>query len=256
MFTPLLAQAAVDANTTEGTAAAIAGLFDRLDMLAQPTELVEKLQQLPVVMAAMFVAVGLVCLLQGFRLYKAVVLLIALITGVTVGYNLGHHVQAEVIVSCCLGVLLAVVAWPLMKYAVAVAGGLAGAFIGANAWTGFVAQMSDLGFTLNAQTPWIGALFGLLTLGLLSFILFELAVILFTSFSGATLAVLGIIALLLQIDALREGITNGLADKPMIIPMLVVVPAVIGLVLQQQLGGFKKLHDAGGAPAGAKPDPA
>ena len=256
MWTTLLAQAA-DANTTEGTAATIAHLFDRVDILAQPDQLMAKLANLPVVMAAVFVAIGLVCMLQGFRLYKGVVILIALITGISVGYKLGQTVEAEVIVAGCLGVLLAVVAWPLMKYAVAVAGGLAGAFIGANAWTGFVAQMSSHGFTLNEQTPWIGALFGLLTLGLLSFILFELAVVLFTSFSGATLCVLGIMALLLQIDGLREGITNSLAKKPMIVPMLVIVPAVIGLVLQHQFGGLKKTPPPkkAGAPAG-KPEAA
>ena len=38
---------------------------------------------------------------------------------------LGAHIQAEVIVAGCLAVLLAVVAWPFMKYAVAVFGGLA-----------------------------------------------------------------------------------------------------------------------------------
>ncbi|MBI1369595.1 MAG: hypothetical protein GC162_13190 [Planctomycetes bacterium] len=248
-FITTLAQAQADKSATE----AVVNIFSSFDALAHPKELVAALKQLPMVLAAIFICAGLVCMLQGFRLYKSVVIAIALITGLTVGYRLGETVKAEVILAGCLGVLLAVVAWPLMKYAVAVAGGIAGAFVGASAWVGIGTQLNNHGFHIDIGTPWVGALAGLLILGMLSFILFELSVVLFTSFSGSVLAVLGIIALMLQVDAWQSGIASGLVDKPMAIPLLVLVPAMVGLVLQHQWGAFKKMKKptSPGAPAAA-----
>ncbi|CAN0052854.1 unnamed protein product, partial [Ectocarpus fasciculatus] len=57
--------------------------------------------------------------------------------GSLAGYWLGLSIQAPPLIGAgCVGVLLAVLAIPLMKYAVAVLGGLSGAFIGANLWAG------------------------------------------------------------------------------------------------------------------------
>jgi len=242
MWTTLAQSAGGNTNAADNPAALIPKLFDRLDALAHPETLLGTLQQTGWVLAAIFVAVGLTCLLQGYKFYKWVVLLTALALGIAVGYKLGQHIQAEVIVAGCLGVLLAVVAWPFMKFAVAICGGLAGAFLGANAWTAIASQMNANPETMNLppEAYWAGALIGLVVLGLLSFILFELSVVVFTSISGSTLAVLGIIALLLQVPAWQTGITDAILANPLIVPMLVAVPAVIGLVLQHQMGAMQK----------------
>ena len=84
-------------------------LWQRLDALAHPDKLVEVLSQLSMVWAGVFVATGLICLLQGYRVYKGAVLLLALGLGGVVGYQLGLSIKAEVIVAGCLAVLLAVV---------------------------------------------------------------------------------------------------------------------------------------------------
>jgi hypothetical protein len=81
---------------------------------------------------------------------------------------------------------------------------------------------------------------GIIFFGLLSFILFQLSVVMFTSFSGALLAVIGTIALLLQVPAWRESIANALQANPLVIPVLVIVPAVIGLVIQHHWGGLEE----------------
>lgn len=226
-------------GTPGGLAETVANLFGRIDALAHPDELMTHLSQLHIALAGVFVACGLVCMLQGFRLYKGVVLIIAAITGISMGYQLGQRVHAEVIVAVCLGVLLAVVAWPLMKYAVAVAGGIAGAFVGANAWAGIAHMLAKSGVDVPGE-PWVGALVGLMLLGLLSFILFELSVVLFTSFSGSVLLVLGALSLLMQVESWRDGIREAVTDKPIVLPLLVIVPAVVGLVLQHQSGGLEK----------------
>ncbi len=221
-------------------------IFERIDALAHPDSLVDTLAQTTWVVGAIFLCVGLLCMLQGYKLYKGVVVLTALGMGIVLGYKLGQHIQAEAIVAGCLGVLLAVAAWPFMKFAVAMCGGLAGAFLGANAWSAIANHLNTQSGAINLPPDayWAGALIGLVFFGLLSFILFELSVVMFTSLSGSVLAVLGIVALLLQVAAWREVITDSLKANPLIMPMLIVVPAVIGLVLQYQFGGLQKQqHD-------------
>ena len=82
-------------GTATGMAETVANLFGRLDALAHPGELVTNLQQLHIAMAGVFIACGLVCLLQGFRLYKSVVIIIAGITGLSMGYQLGHSSRVK-----------------------------------------------------------------------------------------------------------------------------------------------------------------
>lgn len=235
----ILAQAQPTADPGQ-SAVQLPGIFRRIDALAHPDELIAVLQDMSWVIAAILVAVGLVCMLQGYKLYRWVVLLVALGLGMAVGWQLGEHIQAEVIVAGCLGVLLAVVAWPFMKFAVAACGGLAGAFIGANCWTAIAVQANKVGaINLPPDAYWAGALMGLILFGLLSFILFEVSVVVFTSFSGSVLATLGVIGLLLQVPSWQTGIANAIKANPMVVPMLVIVPAVAGLVIQHGFGGMK-----------------
>lgn len=212
----------------------VLSLFSRADALAQPDVLVEQLQALSAVWAIVFVVLGLACLLNGYKFYKIATVALALLIGAFAGYWLGQHIEAPFIVAACLGLLLGVVALPLMKYAIAVLGGLAGAFIGANLWTGIAAALNQTTATaLPLEAYWIGALIGLMLCGMLAFILFKLAVVMFTSMSGATIAVLGAIALLLSFEPWRESVTSGLTANQLVIPLLVVVPTVIGLIVQE-----------------------
>jgi hypothetical protein len=191
-----------------------------------------------VVWAVVFVIVGLLCMLNGYKFYKGVTIALAMTIGLFAGYHLGKKIDAEYIVAGCLAVLLAVGCWPLMKYAVAAMGGLAGAFVGANAWSAvghLLAQNSSnaQGALDAAQHYWIGALLGLIVCGMLAFVLFKLAVVVFTSVSGSTIAVIGAIALLLQFSAVRESVAQGLSAHALVVPLLVLVPAAIALILQQ-----------------------
>ncbi|MFA9478179.1 hypothetical protein ACERK3_07705 [Phycisphaerales bacterium AB-hyl4] len=225
----------------------IIGMFSRADTLAQPTELVAHLQTLGAIWAVIFLVAGMVCLLRGYQFYKPVTILLALLVGMVAGYALGLRIEAPYIVAGCLGLLLAVCALPLMKYAVALFGGLAGAFIGANLWTGLAAAFNQgAGMTLPSEAYWIGALVGLIVCGMLAFVLYNLSIVLFTSVSGATIAVLGAIALLLSFEGVRGPVADGLTASQLIVPMLVVVPAVMGLIIQETWGGAAKAEGAGG----------
>ncbi len=65
----------------------------------------------------------------------------------------------------------------------------------------------------------------------------------FTTLSGSVLATIGIISLMLQIPAWQSTVHSAL-NNAMVVPLLVVVPAVIGFVVQQQIGGFSQLREA------------
>jgi len=154
--------------------------------------------------------------------------------GLFAGYWIGQQIQAPFVVAGSLGLLLAAISFPLMKFAVSIFGGLTGAFIGANLWAGFASAMNKAADThIPVDAYWIGALVGLMLCGMLAFILYKLSIVLFTSVSGATIAVLGALALLLSFDPWQETIKSGLTASQMVIPLLVFVPAVIGLILQE-----------------------
>ncbi|MEM6552556.1 MAG: hypothetical protein AAF750_10580 [Planctomycetota bacterium] len=231
-------------------------IFSRPDTLAQPEQLTAQLANLSTMWALLLIVLGVVCLINGYKYYKVATLMAMLAIGSTVGFWLGGQIDApKIVMAACLGVLLAVVAFPLTKYAVAVLGGLSGAFIGANLWAGMAAAVNQAaakqaaeeaaaaGTTALANTEvmpggqyWIGALIGLVLFGLLAFILFKLSIVLFTSVAGATLAVFGVIALLMDIDGAAPQVVSGLKAHQLVVPLLVFVPAVIGFVLQEMWG--------------------
>ena len=209
-------------------------IFSRPDTLAHPEDLIPPLQAMSVVWSVIFLAAGLVCLLQGYRIYRPVTVILAFAIGAFAGYRLGQQINAEYIVAGCMGALMAVTCFRMMKYAVAIMGGLAGAFISANAWTAIVRLFhSGSGTSPIEQYHWISAAVGLLFGGMLAFILFKMSVVLFTSVSGATVAVLGGVALLLQMPSFSTQVRESISAHSMVVPLLVLVPAAIGFILQE-----------------------
>ena len=227
----------------------VSSIFDRGDALADPEHLIQGIQKLGVVWGLVFVIVGLLCLFNGYRWYRVTTIGLALVLGLFAGYILGEHIGAPYVVAGCLGALCFAVAFPLLKYAVAALGGLAGAFIGANTWQALAVGLNNLTGpdTVPADAYWAGALAGLLFCGMLAFILFKLSVVLYTSVSGSTLAVIGSLALVMTIEPWQQAVASALTESPAVVPILVFVPAVIGLVLQ---------HAGAGAAGGGRPKPA
>lgn len=229
-----LAQAGPKAE--ENLLQVITSVFSRPDTLAHPDKLMPHLQSMSVIWAVVFLTAGLVCILNGYKFYKPVTFILALLIGASVGWALGQRIQAESYITAgCLGALMAAACLPLMKYAVSIMGGLSGSFIGANAWTAVGKLIAESGNKVNnsADTCWIGALIGLVVFGMLAFILFKLSIVLFTSISGSTLAVFGAMALLLQVPQWQTAVTKSMTSHTIVLPLLVLVPAVIGLILQE-----------------------
>lgn len=219
-------------------------IFSSVDMLARPDSFTAHIANLSVVWAVVFVVVGLLCLLSGAKNYKTVTVALAFFVGLFAGYWLGKKIDAPYVIAGCLALLLGVAAYPLMKYAVSAFGGLAGAFVGANLWVGMAHALNKgAGTQIPGDAYWIGALFGLVVCGMMAFSLFKFSCVLFTSVTGATLAMIGVLCLLLSFQPWKASVVSGLTASQIVVPLLVFVPAVIGLILQQswtpQMAGAK-----------------
>lgn len=182
--------------------------------------------------------IGALFILFGFKAYKWVVVFNCIALGFWLGGLLGQKAQVATVAAVIGALLFGAISWPLMKYAVAVCGGLVGAVIGMVIWA-YCEQPVDM--------AWAGGLVGLVILGMLSFILFKTSVILFTCVQGAAMLVLGTAALLIKTTPWATTIDSNLAGKPILMPLLVMSVAVLGLLWQHQKHG---LIGNDGAPAG------
>jgi hypothetical protein len=127
-----------------------------------------------------------------------------------------------------------------MKWAVAVMGGLFGALLGLTLWKTF-------GF--EAGFAWTGAMMGLISCGLLCFIVFRGSVMAYTSLQGSVMLVFGILGLIYKYQSLAPRLTEGLKLKPFLLPMIVFIGAILGLIYQQNRENNGPAAAAAGAPA-------
>lgn len=219
----------------------------RMDLLNHPGELLDTLAQLHLVWAGIFITAGLFAVLNGYRWHRTIVIVCTFLVGMGIGHAASKSMDVNLLMSACIGCLAAVVAWPLMKYAIAASGGVAGAFAGANLWTA-LNQPPD--------TYYAGALIGLVAFGLLSFIFYKMVIVAMTCIAGAFVLVLGAITMLIHVESWGSALRHDFTANPALIPLLVLVAAVIGFVVQQNAvlasagsggGGGNK----GGAPGAA-----
>lgn len=174
-------------------------------------------------LAALLIGLGALYLVKGYDIYKALIVLNAGVLGASIGSTMGESMHAELPLAIVGGVAAAALSWPLMKWAVAVMGGLFGALVGASVW-----RMCDL----NPEFIWAGATIGLVTLGMLSFIVFRISVMMFTSLQGALMLIIGLLSLLYQYHEIAPQVTENMTLKPFLLPLAIFIPAVVGLVYQ------------------------
>jgi hypothetical protein len=225
-------------------------LSGRLDALNHPAHLTARLTELHPVWALVMVLLGAGALFNGFRWHKLIITALTAFLGVMAGLWLGGRMNGgENVAAGSLGLLFAIVALPGLKFATALFAGLTGAFLGANVWTASGGQ---------PESHHLGAIIGLVSMGMLAFISFRNVTILLTGIAGASLLVLGSLGLLLQIDSTHEAVSRTLSDSPLVLPIIAGSLAAISVILQFG-GGFKGLmaHADRCAPkpkpAGARP---
>ncbi len=195
----------------------------RLDLLNHPEELLGALANMHIVWASVLVVVGALCVINGYKWHKWVVIICAFLAGLGLGHLLSGQMGQSRIVMAAIGLLCAVVATPLLRYVVAIFGGLTGAFIGANAWSAF----SDA-----PDSHLAGAAMGFIAVGMAAFLMYRVVIVLFTSIGGGAMAVLGTLGLMLHVPSWEASIRTSLESNDLLLPLLVTVAAVTGLVLQ------------------------
>lgn len=174
--------------------------------------------------AMLLLLVGAVYLLFGWYFFKTLVLVNAVALGGYLGAVIGFK-AGSMMLGCLLGAVIAgAITWPLMKWAVAVMGGLCGAVLGATVWA---AAGQDM------QYAWAGAMTGLVGFGMLSFILFRGSIIMYTSLQGAAMIVLGLLGMLFRYS-IAPSLANSLTSHSFLLPMTVLLPAVAGLIYQHR----------------------
>jgi hypothetical protein len=184
------------------------------------------------IMAMLLFACGLVYMLQGWKVFKILVVANAAVIGAVVGGRIGGFLRGDntwLYTGIAGALLLAALAGPLMKYAISLMGGLVGSFVGYSLWT-YVANAAGRGDL--SHYAWVGALIGLITLGLLAFVILQAVVTIATSVQGSLMTSSGVVALLMKYEPLRNSLEVPLRDNTHLVALLVGVPAVIGVAFQ------------------------
>jgi len=181
-------------------------------------------QSMGALTAAALVLGGMIYLLFGVYAYRALVTINAAVLGAYIGGLLGERAGNAVAGSMVGGFAAAAATWPMMKYAVAIMGGMFGLLLGASVWRAG---------GLDPQYAWSGGLSGLIFCGMLSFLLFRGSVMMYTSLQGAVMLVFGLLGLIYKYQDLGPKVSENLSLRPFLLPLFIFVPATLGLIYQQ-----------------------
>jgi hypothetical protein len=180
---------------------------------------------LDVVEALTFISFGVVCLFYGWRIFKILVAICFGLLGLLVAIWANEQLIGGSVVWLAMICILffAIMSIPFMRWGVSLLGAVSGGILTAGATLAF--GVGDERLLLA------GGLIGLVAGGMISFIVFKIAVILFTSLGGSTLVATGLLGVLHQNTDPRK-LEMFASDYHWFLPLLILVPMVIGFVLQ------------------------
>jgi len=211
----ILAQAADSASSAEGSIVPIDTFWRHVTSLGQ-------------LEAFMFVSFGVVWLFYGWRVFKVLVVISFALLGLVLGMEITGRVQgiSNQFVGGVVGMLaLAILSVPLMRWAVGLLGAFAGAIFTAGIW---------YAIGLDERYILAGALIGMVGGGMISFIVFRIAVILFTSTGGGALVLTGGLALLYRYGSMQMQIERVVLHERWVLPVALMVPLLVGLIAQHK----------------------
>ena len=234
-----------------GAAGAAAGAaIDKLSMLNLPKhwpaqgDLIEWCMQMSPGTATILVIAGMIYLMFGYYAFKGLVTINAAMAGGCLGAIIGDRIADAALIGAVVGaVMAAATTRPMMKYAIAMMGGLFGALVGASLWRSA---------NLEPHLAWAGAMIGLITFGLLSFILFKTSVMMFTSLQGAVMLTFGVLGLVFKYQSIAPQVIQHLQVKPFLLPLAIFIPTMLGLIYQQHQASEAAGTGGGGGGGGGK----
>jgi len=198
----------------------------------------EQITALSWLQAVIAISFGVVWLVYGWRIFKILVVisfaLLGLYLGITVSQQLvspGEANHTEVWAGVIGLALLAFVSVPLMKWCVCILGAVAGGTLTAGLWYAF-------GFP--QLYIWAGGAIGIIAGGMISFIVFKAAVMLFSSLGGGAITLVGALALLhlyetKVIEPSTTRIHDMIFDHQWFLPVALLIPTIIGIITQNKL---------------------
>jgi hypothetical protein len=177
--------------------------------------------------ALTLIAFGSVCVFYGWQIFKILVSICAAFIGLLIGMELGKRGGSEIWGGVIGVVVFAIAAVPLVKWAVSVLAAIAGGIITGGIWHAC---------GLPPQYMWAGAMVGAVAGGMISFIIFKVAVMLFTCLAGTAMAMTGILALLHLYEPTSKGIADIVLTHAWFVPLALIVPTIGFIFLQNKMG--------------------
>lgn len=177
--------------------------------------------------ALVLIAIGFIFLVYGNAFHRILISLNAAIIGAWVGGLIGSKAGATIPGAMIGGFLCGAVAWPLLKWAVALVSAVIGFLIGASVWR-------TCGFE-STYAP-AGGMIGLTFLTMLGFITFRTAVILATGLQGAAMFVFGALGMLYKYEDITPRVDEIVKSNQYILMIAVLIPAFVGVIYQHSIG--------------------
>lgn len=216
-YITILAQAAGNS----GSEAAEGGIVP-MDLIWQ------HITSLGIVEALTFISFGIVCLLYGWRVYKILVSISFGLFGLSIAILANKYIAGVIVWLALISVVLfAVVSIPLMRYGVAALSAAAGGILTGGGW---------LAVGLPEQYIWAGAIIGIVAGAMISFVAkcYKISVMLFTSFSGSSLIVAGVLAIIYHYMMDGEKLKQVVFEQKWFLPAILLVPLALGMFFQNK----------------------
>lgn len=209
-------------------------VFNYIEALHFPTrtEFLEDLSTLGDIHAVALAALGLTVLIWGFEYFKVVVILNAAVIGALVGAYVGELTGSSnmpLLLGAAGAVLLGALAWPTIRYCVGLMGAAAGGVVGVSIWR---IACAVFGYAEMSEHAWAGGLVGMVLVGMLTFAVSHLTVMVFTSVQGAVMLFIGGYTLMLKVNAFDSSMRPELTSNEYLLFLLICIPAVVGFAIQ------------------------
>ncbi len=178
--------------------------------------------------AITFISFGVVCLCYGWRVFKVLVVISFALLGLFIGISVTKQIvglNSQLWGGLIGMLLLAVLSVPLMRWSVCILGAMAGGILSSGIW---------YACGLTERYIMAGALIGMIAGGMISFIIFKIAVMLFSSLGGSMLMVVGLLALLYLYPSTKYGVEEMVFTRKWFLPLALIVPTILGLIMQNR----------------------
>ncbi|MHC5145840.1 MAG: hypothetical protein ACYSOK_01895 [Planctomycetota bacterium] len=220
------------ATVTNQASAAAAPMFDVNEAKLSFYEIVSEMHWF---YALLLLSVGVVYILYGWRIFRALVVIsfgfIGLFLGLLSADKISTNDHALLWGGIIGMALFAAIAVPLMKWCVSVLGAVAGGILTSGVWIA-------LGLA-DTYLP-AGFIVGFIAGGMISFIMLKVAVMLFTSLGGSLIMTTGLLSLLYQYDIhISSPMTfysyNLILTHQWFLPIALILPTLGGMAVQNKL---------------------